>query len=415
MKKGAVVIGFGRKMSCLGGRCSVRGFSLVELMVGVTIGLIATLLMTQVIVFYDGQKRGTTSGADAQNTGAVALFTLENDLRQAGYGMATLDTLACSVQSSGDANGRRIYPALIIPDGMAAAHANNALRLPPGDAGSDILVVMFSNAVTAAEGVSIANEHIQGNPGYNPRLYVFGRNITGFRVGDTLLVGQAGQSCTVTNVTAVTAATLSVTTDHPSTGAAYAANTARVFNLGNNGLVMRAYAVRGGNLTVCDLVASDCSADLSGLTVAQRNVLWVPIASNVVGLRAQYGWDTTAAADMRVDAYCRSRLTPGAANCPTPDDGMTGAATVPSTACDFTRITSLRVALVTQGAELARDTTNPTAATINLWPTISGAAVAAPVTVGPAFAVPSQRYRYKVFNTTVPIRNVIWFGGQSSC
>jgi type IV pilus assembly protein PilW len=143
------------------------------------------------------------------------------------------------------------------------------------------------------------------------------------------------------------------------------------------------------------------------MTPAQLNALWVPIASNVVGLRAQYGWDTSSAADMHVDAYCRSRLTTASAVCPAPDVG----ATIPNTACDWTRIVTLRLALVTRNAEMASGGVNASDATLTLWPD----SAATPTTTGPTFSVPSQQYRYKVFQSTTPIRNVIWLGAQSSC
>lgn len=42
------------------------GFSLVELMVAVVIGLIGTLVMFQVFAVSEGQKRTTASGGDGQ-------------------------------------------------------------------------------------------------------------------------------------------------------------------------------------------------------------------------------------------------------------------------------------------------------------------------------------------------------------
>lgn len=382
-----------------------RGFTLVEMMVAATIGLIAALLMAQIALFYDAQKRGNSGSAEAQNTGAIAMSTIESDIRQGGYGLASLSTLACTLQSSRAFNGRPYAPVTIIPDQTAANSPNNPLGIPPGDAGSDIVAVMYGNTATTAEGVPISG--VTGTT-----IYSFGRNVTGFNVGDFVLVGQAGQNCTVGQVTAV--ANPSITIDHSSAGATYTANSANVFNVGPDGMTMRVYAIRGGALTVCDFWANNCAADLSTMTPADRANLWVPIASNVVGLRAQYGWDTTAAADMRVDAYCRSRLSAAASVCPDPDTG----APIPSTACELSRLVTLRLALVLRSAEIATDGTNVSPATITLWPSVSPDAAGvsvAPATNAPVFDVPSQRYRYKVFQTIVPIRNVIWLGGQASC
>ena len=384
-----------------------HGFSLVELMIGITIALIAILVMQQSVTFFDGQKRGTTGGADAQNTGMIAMYTLESDLRQSGYGLASMDTLYCTLQTSRNFDGLPYIPAMIIPDGMPRNDTNNPLQIPPGDAGSDILAITYGHTSTTPEGVPISA--VMGTTGYK-----FGKNITGFAVGDFVLTAQEGQNCTLAQITAVDAANTEITVDHASTGATYSANTANVFNLGSAGLTMRIYAIRNGNLTVCDAWANDCSADLSSMTASAINDLWVPISSNTVGLRAQYGWDTTGVSDMHVDTYCRSRLTTAASTCPTIDDGRTSPATTPNTRCDWTRIATLRLALVTRSAEKSLGGTNVSDATIRLWPNVSGT-TSGPTTTAPEFSVPSRQYRYKVFQSTVPIRNTIWFGAQSSC
>ena len=70
-----------------------RGFSLVELMVAVVIGLIGTVVMFQVFAISEGQKRSTTSGNDAQQNGAIALFSLEKDLRNTAHGVRPLINL----------------------------------------------------------------------------------------------------------------------------------------------------------------------------------------------------------------------------------------------------------------------------------------------------------------------------------
>lgn len=385
------------------------GLSLVELMVGLTIGVIAVLVMAQMAIFYDRQKRSNASGADAQNTGAIALYSIESDLAQAGYGLHSLHTLNCQFQTSRAFNGRRMTPAMIIPDGMARTHASNVLGIPPGDAGSDIIVVMYSNTESTAEGVPIS--------GSTTTTYSFSRNVTGFNVGDFVLAAQTNQPCTLAQVSAI--ANPTITVDHSSTGATYSNNVARVYNVGSTGITMRVYAVRNGTLTVCDFWSNDCATDLGGLTAAQQSALWVPIAANVSALRAQYGWDTSAVVDKIVDTYCRSRLSTTTTNCPAPDDGLTAPATVPNVACDWTRMASLRIALVTRSAERASESAQPSPATIQLWPTVAAGAVAGitavPVTSGPVFTVPDRWYRYKVFTTTVPIRNTNWSGVETSC
>lgn len=391
------------------------GFSLVELMVGLAIGLLAVLIMGQTATFFEGQKRGISGGADAQNTGMVATYTLESDLRQAGYGLSTLDSLYCTFQTAGGFNGRPYVPVMIIPDGLSRSDAKNVLGIPPGDAGSDIVAVTYSNTVSTPEGVAVA-----ATP--NATTYQFSKNTTGFNANDYVLVSQTGQPCTLAKVAAVDTTTHQITVDHSSAGATYAVNNAKVVNLGAAGLTMHIYAIRNGSLTMCDAWANDCSADITSMASTARDALWVPIAANVVGLRAQYGWDITGAPDMGVDAYCRSRpksdgtawsaITNSSASpaCPATDNGTT----LPNVPCDWTRIVTFRFALVARSEERASEGINVSSATIALWPS-SDPASTGPTSVGPQFSVPSQQFRYKVFQSTVPFRNVIWHGAQSSC
>ena len=71
------------------------GFSLVELMVGLTIGLIVILVVTQTLAIFEGQKRTTASGADAQQSGLMGLFAIEQDVRMAGAGFNSIPTFSC--------------------------------------------------------------------------------------------------------------------------------------------------------------------------------------------------------------------------------------------------------------------------------------------------------------------------------
>lgn len=63
------------------------GFSLVDVMVGMVIALLGVIIMFQVFSVSEGIKRTTTSGGDALQNGASALFALERSIKQAGYGI----------------------------------------------------------------------------------------------------------------------------------------------------------------------------------------------------------------------------------------------------------------------------------------------------------------------------------------
>lgn len=82
------------------------GFSIVEILVGLAIGLASMLAIYQLYGVSENQRRTVSSASDAQSAGALALFSIERDIRSAGLGFATMEPrhFGCDVQ--GHANGR---------------------------------------------------------------------------------------------------------------------------------------------------------------------------------------------------------------------------------------------------------------------------------------------------------------------
>jgi type IV pilus assembly protein PilW len=74
----------------------VRGFSLVELLVAMVIGLIGSIIIFQVYAGFEGQRRNTTSGGDAVTNLAAATNALEQAGRDAGYGLNFASHMGCS-------------------------------------------------------------------------------------------------------------------------------------------------------------------------------------------------------------------------------------------------------------------------------------------------------------------------------
>ncbi|MFH2135739.1 MAG: prepilin-type N-terminal cleavage/methylation domain-containing protein [Pseudomonadota bacterium] len=66
-------------------RTNQIGFTLVEIMVAMVIGMLGILIIMQMAFTFEGQKRTTTGGGDAQNAAAIAMFGLQQNLLQAGY------------------------------------------------------------------------------------------------------------------------------------------------------------------------------------------------------------------------------------------------------------------------------------------------------------------------------------------
>lgn len=338
-----------------------QGFSLIEILVGLVIGLLGMLIMMQVFTVTESGKRSTSGGDDAQTGGAIALYSLQRDIRQAGYGITNIRIIGCSVLLP---NGRTLTA-------MAPVTINHA-SIPPGDASTDTLLVVSGSGNGAQEGDGITAQP----SGTYPRTYSV-QTITAFRAGD-MVIAQTPNLGPVTpcNLTmeAITTITGGTNNVNVATGVASTAN-GYIYNMGQTPHMV-AYAVRNTVLTSCDLWVADCSATSN----VNNPAIWTPIASNIVSLRAVYGKDTTTPMDATIDAYDQ---------------------TTPTTACGFSKVFSTRIVLVARNATFDKAELTTTAPT---WMESGTAAISLEDNDE------WTHYRYKVFQTEVPIRNVISTG-----
>ena len=66
-----------------------RGMSLIEILVGVAIGLIGCVVIFQMFSISEARKRTIASGSDMDISGRLGLMTLERDLQLAGFGFGS--------------------------------------------------------------------------------------------------------------------------------------------------------------------------------------------------------------------------------------------------------------------------------------------------------------------------------------
>ena len=84
---------------------SQRGFTITEIMVAVAIGLIGTLIVFKSLDNSNSVSRNVTGGSDAQTTGTLALYSIDRDVRQAGYGINDPAILGCQLRLSNATSG----------------------------------------------------------------------------------------------------------------------------------------------------------------------------------------------------------------------------------------------------------------------------------------------------------------------
>ncbi|MCX7239222.1 MAG: PilW family protein [Burkholderiales bacterium] len=370
-----------------------HGFSLVEIMMALLIGMFGVIVMMQVFSISETQKRNATGAGDAQGAGSIALYGIQRDLRMSGYGIAVYNLLGCNLT---------LLSGGVVP--LAPVVINPAVAtIPAGDANTDRLLVFYGSANAVPEGNVITT-----NTAPNYRVISAGTVVA----NDYVFTGPVPAATCAGNLVldrVTAAAGNNVTVANGAAGVT-------LYSLGQ-GLRIWAYAVRNGNLTVCDYVANNCGDP------AQTNdtTRWVPIANNVVSLRAQYGRDvnnntpawTQAAIDGVINAAPNAPHPPPNYIVDTYDQTTpTAGAAVHPSPCGWARIPAVRLALTVRNAQYEKEVV--TAAE----PTWEGSATL-PIDVSKqpdGSANPDwQNYRYKVFQTTVPLRNVAWMGVQAGC
>ena len=162
-----------------------RGFSLIEIMIGVVIGMIAVLVIYQVFAAAEGIKRNTTSVGDAQQNGLLSSFMLSIELANASNGVAySMKELGTCAATADPATNFRPIPVLITDGGA--------------DATPDSFVVNYSMAQRL---VATAPFTANAPPGGN---YVV-QSPLGFKVGDVILAISMAGDCAPSRVTGVTA------------------------------------------------------------------------------------------------------------------------------------------------------------------------------------------------------------------
>ena len=355
------------------------GFTLIELMVGMAIGLLATIIIMQVMSLFEAQRRTTTGSADAQTNGGIALYSIAREVQMAGYPLyPSIDSaLECStINVNAGATGITGISPITITDGVAAAgvSASDSITIRYGSS-------LMGGAITQSTGVVVGGNAV-----------TVGSNI-GCQPGDITLI-TLGTTCNMSKVDPAwnpAASTTSITLVNAAGGNLATANVAC---LGPWNEITYAVNPATGNL--------DRTAVVNGVSSTTPSVV------GVVNLQAQYGISATAKSNQVIQWVDAS--------------GGTWAA---PTLADRNRIKAIRVAVVARNAKIEPDvvtaacSSTTTAAPTGLcaWDATSGLPnpVVPPFVASPAPQInllPGDanwaRYRYRVFETIIPLRNVIW-------
>ena len=329
-----------------------RGFSLIELLIGLVISMMGLAAVATMMMNFSKKRVGITQTLAAQDNGVMALYRLERDVGQAGYGLMSLQ--GCATIGNGASPSFTPYP-LVIGDG--------------GTGVSDTLTVKGTNPASGIPGTELdssSGTSMTGNQ-YNVRSSV------GFAVGDIVASDIA---CAMTTVNSVTSTAIGYTY---ASALASSSSSGYLVYFGRPGeFFNRQYAVGTAALTVADYPAFTTNN----------------LVDNIVFMKAQYGLAaSTTGSPVTVARWASGATTLTGTTC-------AGAAVHPG--C----VVAVRIGIVAQSAVAENETIdqpNP----LPLLPQVldsGGIEIGAAVT----YSVPNTRMRYRGYSTIIPLKNVIW-------
>lgn len=363
------------------------GFTLIEVMVGMTVAIIGLLVIAGVLAVSSRQKETTSSGADAQTSGAIAAYLIERDLRVAGYGINFSSLLGCVIHAYDEGVSPAREFTLTVAPVVIAAGTGGAYGTP------DTVTVSYATSDVGFAAPRLTQAHNGNNANYKVD------NRFGFHEGDVVVVSEDGvdsngdgvDDCTLAQVTGVPGSpgqtdnlihnsgnytnvsgqNVPARYNKPGgLGITYSTN-ARIYNLG----ALPGNIVYAIDPTTSQLTSVDNLAQASGTAAG--------IAENIVFLRAAYGKDTDG--DGTVDTYDR---------------------TTPTTSAAWQQVIAVRLAVAARSRQRDGALVSPASLTLLPARTLPNGTTSAAETL--ALTDEQRHYRYKIFSTLVPLRNQIW-------
>jgi type IV pilus assembly protein PilW len=369
-------------------RSLASGFSLIEILVGIVIGMVGLLVIFKTVATWDSHTRSTTSGGDAQVSGTLAMFNLERDIKQAGlgFGTAAASTFGCAVKGTDSLKSRTLdfpfYPVLI----TAGASAGEPDRID----------VLYGNSAYFGR-----NGEVIDSTATTKRL----KRRAGFRGSDVAVIANPLTAPTACDLLQIADATNAdgVTVSHaagtviPDTAYAGASATSRfngvssgsygfgssMYNLGTTPTLNR-WQINGRALTRTDYLGDNAALE---------------VADGVINMQAQYGVDAN-----NDNIIADSEWVDPSAAAPT----------------DWTKVRAIRVAILVRSSQFEKPPTESASATAVAVTTTApkpswagGSFLMTNVNGGAdteTTAVPNnwRYYRYRVYEKVIPLRNVVW-------
>lgn len=331
------------------------GFTLVEVMVGLTIGMLAAIVIMQVFSVFEAQKRTTTGTADAQTNGNIALYNIGRELQLAGYPLI----------ANGEPNvaDSAIECTALNINGIAST-PNRLSPVTITDGISDSITIRYGNSDAGGIPTQITGV---GNPTANDVALT--TNFGCLPGNTTLIIDKTTANCAISSIPQFASAV------SPSGIAPQTINMTNIDSIDPLKLPDYSLSCLG---TWNEVTYTANNGNLERATAGGTT----PTVAGVVNIQAQYGISATPNSNRVIDWV----------------DASGGTWATPTVA-DRNRIKAIRIAVVARNSKTEPE--NVTTAALNAWQN------------GPVIDLSTadtdwQRYRYRIFETILPLRNVIW-------
>jgi type IV pilus assembly protein PilW len=320
-------------------------------MVGLTLGMIGMLIVSKVLDLNSGRQATISATGEAQSMGNLSLYTIERELKQAGFGISSPALLGCQLNGYDNIRSILISKTLYPVEITAAVSASD----------SDSLTVAYGTSQTRMGPLTLVATY--GGDAADIDV----QNRFGLAGGDFFLLGQVnpvtpcvlGQISSIppTSTTAIAHAPTYPFNKNGGLGTTFNANSAEFYDLGRS-FNYNNYSVNSGKQLIQQSM-------LTGNSLV--------ISDNVQGFKIRYGHDSDG--NGTVDTWDT---------------------TIPTTPAEWSATTNVRMGLAIKNPK--REGAVVTASPLSLWPN------------GPSITLSAedQHYRYRTYNVVVPLRNMIW-------
>ena len=351
-----------------------RGFTLIELMVGLVIGLISCIVIAQVLATSEGRRRTNVSGSEAQVVAAMAMYTVQRDVQMSGYGLtAATSGLGCPIVAkfNGTSFSFTLAPLLITQG------ANGA---------PDTIMLMSSAKLSYSVPARVVTDHPRTAANF------FVNSTIGMATGDLMIAVpptiDANNWCSIFNITNLPGNT-QVIHNAGSGGDWNQPGGQTIFP--NAGYPAGSYLIDLGQFaTTTYSVGPQATLQQATFSTTTGTSTTVDLYPDIVNLKALYAKDSDG--DGVVDTYDAAQ---------------------PADAAAWQKVKGVRLAIVARSPKMERDdvtVANPS------WDVGTTGTVAGATACGASMCLPLKvdaltdwkKYRYKVYDTFVPLRNLLW-------